>query len=1061
MDDYAAQAEVVEERFDDLGPDADVEVSSSKRDAFADAVPEDSHHTQLFSEAAETHLKRSRDWSAAQNEFRWTEQRQAAYSEEVAERLDEWAAEKPDELPVEWSAAGSVSIRQQQRISEGTIDLDDSPPSAIWKRIATSTEFQDALIDAVRTALADVPSHERARALEDAGLDGPWAPVAWVLTGLDRPHEDVSKTDFADRRRRPVAAQYEALQRHQDALDLVSGIGQPDPTIVGHLGLEVVDGLMDVLDAGDATFGLDVRLRRDWFERRADQRRQTLRLLFALARCADVSIIATTLTQRRLAQLHREMLPPGVREQCNAPTTSPPSGTVDVESLVRTAQQRFDPDETHVSILRKLASYDSETASYRALYSGFPGHDDQTIRGHLKLLRDHELIESYGPDHDRRVRLMPAGRAYVADLTQQATLPESVDAVQKSIDNSRVPRRQTQGEGGTTPGSSGTTPDAEQETAEAIATPDRPRNRMGDGYASVNYLNRREETVYRTLSPDRGIALHDYPVDVQTDRREPSWGYDYDEDVLVVAAEYDNPMQYLVSIARALASPRTWEKVLTPARVDGAAGDGLGGLGISDPALLRDLCNVGWLDSRTIDDRDDLCEALTVGLEQVLDLTRRLSQGDHEEDVADLRAEITRKASGLAGSMEMLLWLAGVEVCRVVKVPRYAQDFDGEDAEDLARNLAIQASICSQYGGQPLYRLLYEQDQSKVDRAVEPQVEGPNTWARLLGKVLVVGPGVEDLEDPLDRLLDNPLEPREGAPELAARIPVRSHVPRSVYAELVGWALRNKGGLRPSRRAVSVLRALLPSPIDAINALHWLSSEASSRGLRLDEVRCAVAQALQEGTVDERRLLPGRPSTPRQIVATLLTAESMSQADLVDAAGISAQSFRNWRDKLHALGLLVALDGGDAVDSIHPRTDYQYRLALPVDHVEAERVERDDEDVLDVALPWWVVDDLATAPQVLWEMAERLVDDVQEIVDPEHPVGRCFYADRDGLPPVQDLVDEWPWIAALLPIVRALVDAPDPPDSTAFLGVREPQKRLAAYTRRDVGPELASLQNTS
>lgn len=926
----------------------------------------------------------------------------------------------------------SVTLREQERVNCTTVIVDDSPPSEIWRSIATARSFRRGLVDAVRQLLAEdgpTPYADRADRLVDAGLEALDGRVAEILTGLDAPRETLTPDEFANRYPNGTRAEYKRLTRHQRALELVASIGN-GRTELGSLGLEVAYQVLDVIAQTDVEPELDVRLTRDWLDTRADQRRETLRLLFDTATAASIDVIATRYVRRQLYDRHRDQLPVGVREQCNPARTGTAPGTIDVDALVSAAHGELDPDGTQAAILRMLASQDGETAVYADVYSHFPGHDKSTLRQHVGQLRDLELVETYGPRNEPKHELTPAGAAYLEDVTRQVSLSESVCCPPKSIDNSRGTRASAQGGEEGTPVSGGRAADQEPVDGEAAAVTARDGHyrRSTSGYASINYLNRREEAVYRSLSPARGIALHDHPVSEQEDPREPSWGFDDQETHLTVAAEYMNPLQFTVSIARALACPRTWEQVLTPSRVDGPGGEPLGGLGITDPDLLRDLCQIGWLDSRAGNSRDDLRDAMLSGLDELLRLTRRLFRGDHDEDVVELRGEISRKALGLAGSMEMLLWLAGVDVTRVVKVPRFAQDFDPEAAESLAYSLAKQTSVASQYGGQPIERVAFEQRQSKLDRAVDVRVDGVEIFGRQLGQVLVVGQSVDDLEDPLDRLLPAPSDVREDAPEVAARIPIRTDVPRETFAELVSWALRTKGGLRPSREAVDVLRALLPSPIDALEALRWLSSEPDSRGLRLDEVRYAIVRALEDGDLDEKRLLPARSSTPRKLVATLLEASRpLQQHELVERAGVVAQSFRNHRERLQAVGLLVEVEAG-------------WRVALPFDWQEAHRLDRGDEDLVGVAVPAFVVDERATMTDVLDHITNTLVDDPSDYRS--GPVARAIC----WPPSLEPLLERWPWLYRWEHALRALVDAPDPPDSTVYLGVYEPQKRITAYT---------------
>jgi len=62
----------------------------------------------------------------------------------------------------------------------------------------------------------------------------------------------------------------------------------------------------------------------------------------------------------------------------------------------------------------------------------------------------------------------------------------------------------------------------------------------------------------------------------------------------VVGADWHGPLQYTVSVARALLSPLAFEQVLTPDRLDGKAGD-LDALLNGVKAELRDKRCLGYL----------------------------------------------------------------------------------------------------------------------------------------------------------------------------------------------------------------------------------------------------------------------------------------------------------------------------------------------------------------------------------------------------------------------------------------------------------------------------------
>lgn len=905
-------------------------------------------------------------------------------------------------------------IRAQKRINSSTYKLGQEPPADVWQQLVDVLD--DHLVEAVRQLVAGVPHWERERRLREAGIETPG--LASVLVALDGPHETVSAREYAQSHPDAVQPAWAALRRHEQAREVVRAIGQAEPSIIGQLDLHVVQELAALLEAAEVEPELDVRLTGEWIDEvRADHRRETLRLLLDLGRGCDLAVIASGYVRAQLLERHRDDLPTRVRQQCTAGGTASPDGIVDVETALEAAHDRLDPDGVQADLLQLLSSSDGEELPYDAIYRANPGRDESTLRGHIGTLLELSLVETRGPDHDKRAALTVVGRLYLDDVDQQPAAT-GVDDPQNLSDHCRVTRA--------SPGD----PPSPADAAAAATAGDRPAD-WATGQCGVGWLDRRQEAVYREITPDRGVALHDYPVAPQDDPREARWGFDADSDELTVAVDYQNPLQYTVATARALACPRTWDEVLTRRRVD--AGGALEGLAISNVGDLMNLSCIGWLDPDEVEDWETLREAMLDALEDLKELTKRWHHEEYDVEPEEFRSTITATAHGLLGSMRMLLWLAGVDVNLVLELPEFRRNFsagrDDDRREDLLQCLARLSTVGAAYGGQPLHRLLYEEREEKLKWAADPVVDAANPYGQLLGQQLVVGAGVEDLEGDLLEVLERPDPVRDDAPEIGAPIPVRTELPREIYATLVNEALHMKGGLRPSREAVNVLRALLPSPIDAMEALRWLSSEADSRGLRLDEVRYAVGRALQEGTIAERQLLPGAAPAQRAIVATLLEAEDvLAQHELVERAGISAQSFRNHRDELVDVGLLVALEDG-------------WRVALPFSAAEAEAADRGAEDVLDEAVPAFVLEEIATLGDVVWSIVEARLP-AERLADPDDPIAGALL---DWPPDYGELLDAWPWLAPWLDVLRALVGSPDREPREVLLGLEPSQQPLSAF----------------
>ena len=100
---------------------------------------------------------------------------------------------------------------------------------------------------------------------------------------------------------------------------------------------------------------------------------------------------------------------------------------------------------------------------------------------------------------------------------------------------------------------------------DAGAAPDRHRLPF---HHQVRSAARHRYAAAAGSATDGGITLVDHPIGVKDDRGEPHWYYDHEADRLLVGGEYDDPMQWWVCIASALANARTFRHVLTPDRFE-------------------------------------------------------------------------------------------------------------------------------------------------------------------------------------------------------------------------------------------------------------------------------------------------------------------------------------------------------------------------------------------------------------------------------------------------------------------------------------------------------------
>jgi len=181
-------------------------------------------------------------------------------------------------------------------------------------------------------------------------------------------------------------------------------------------------------------------------------------------------------------------------------------------------------------------------------------------------------------------------------------------------------------------------------------------------------------------------------------------------------------------------------------------------------------------------------------------------------------------------------------------------------------------------------------------------------------------------------------------------------------------------GLRPTPATVAVLAGVALTPWAAAEAVHWgLEREDRRREVHLDEVRQALA------TLGPDRILDESPRSARAGVAALLDADRpLSQTELADRAGISAQSWRNHRDALIAADWVRETPDG-------------WRVSLPF------RSERDDAPAV-ADPPWWSTDAAQHASDVLtWFHYDR-EGIAGDPLDPDDALGHALEVSEHGLP---------------------------------------------------------------
>lgn len=290
-----------------------------------------------------------------------------------------------------------------------------------------------------------------------------------------------------------------------------------------------------------------------------------------------------------------------------------------------------------------------------------------------------------------------------------------------------------------------------------------------------------------------------------------------------------------------------------------------------------------------------------------------------------------------------------------------APGLDHETLDSIRATLLHEAQIQSQYRDHTVYRQLYEQRPDKVRQAPLVDVDAADPFGEYIGSLTIRGPHASQLGNHLEGYLRSARKPtREDAPEIAVRLPIGT-AGREAYAETISRLCSQKN-LHSTREAVTLCRALAASPHAVADGLHWLEREDTPRDLRLDEVRYVLAQ------LEPARLLPDAAPTVSAAVATLLKAnQPLTQTELATRADVSTRSLRKYVDVLAALDLVRETESG-------------YRLALPFQ----------DDDRGDLICPEPVETESTTATELLWEVADVLLNDPMRLGDLDDPVGAAF-----------------------------------------------------------------------
>jgi len=747
--------------------------------------------------------------------------------------------------------------------------------SALWRALTepTADRLAGDVVDAVRELVAGETPADAWMTLRDLVGDALDGALADILVSL---------------------ATHTSGDRFWNALQAIPSLGSGRP-----LGLrsELSDthAVIDVIASAPETPSVAIVLPEGFCDIERSTRSSWLQLVAALGQACDLRLVCSRVDRAWLAEYHRDDLP-GVSDHRNP---RPKSGAL------AAAAETVDVGSRHERVLTHLAGIDTETTSYTRLKAMFSVGRSR-ISQVLGDLEDIDLVERYGASGERRVELTATGRQFVTEeIARQRRLGDRVSETRKLSKNRRVTPR-THGRGEDRP-----------DTATADRT---DRHRLGVPHER-RYMDRRTGETALGSAVDADVSLVSYPIDPQEDRAEGRWYAG--EDALAVSAEGDNPLQVWVTLALTLASPRTFDRVLTEDRLDE-----YGVLSMLDEAreIPMDMRQIGWL-AEDVTEYDELRQAFLDAAADLEDRTGDLDDVDDDEDRLSLRSSIIREARGLAGAMTHLVDLADNELTRVIRLPEFSRRFDEDRAGALWRTIAEGTAIGSNYGHHATYRQLFEDREDKRRQAFDPTVDAADPVATPIGSWVLVGDfagRTEAVADDVREAFDD-LQPHEDAPEIQLQAGIRTEPSRRQVAETTRRILATKE-LRPTPEAVSVLHALARTPLDVADALQRLAGENDGRRVDAAEVRHALA------TLDADRLLrgfDGRRTTPRRLVAALLEADVELTGDELDRlADVSTRSRRDHLADLVETGLVEETDAG------------RYRLALSFGDVDGDAPER-------------------------------------------------------------------------------------------------------------------------
>lgn len=756
-----------------------------------------------------------------------------------------------------------ITLTDQRTVSSVVTLTGADSITNLWQEFISYPQIRSFLIAAAQAAVVNQTHKQFSNIMDVVGISPtPFNghDTRWVL-------QEIRKQMLHSTKRRETAEEY--------LISIAEGLG------TGHSTIDDIFAMARLFQFAHNWQELEtptvvVEIETIGFEdMHREQRTQICGLCNVLGKAFDVHIVAAPDTQSYLRDRHRDDLP----------------GVNDWQKTYQNENQHgeeidFDPDGRPVAILRVLSNESDGTLSYHALYANFE-KDKSWVRQGLITLDNHNLVSKFGSPKNKKVTIRSTGQDVLESIRNrshvQADIENGVNDSPNSQQHRRVSRnrivRTTEGQPATATDSNGTLPptipDAEDKNSSNYSTAYMSAA-MRDAIAACG-----DETGSITIVDDgvEGIDSSTQLVSVDETRGE-----------VAVSVHATNPLDYSVSNAVALSHPKLIYKALDEATLDDV-------LTNEPAAILRNARQIGYLTDEALDDGGEVQNMLVQWGEDIADLTRRLSNkeygADEYDDRSALLSQILRQSHGLAGSVVHLLDTAGIDIIRDIRVPA---SLSSSKIENLAESITHSVMIQSRYKNFAAYRQLYEPRDEYREHSFSVEVDAADPFGTFIGSMVIRGGSAARLEPVLASALEA-YEPHENAPEFS--VPVKMGGVGRKHVNLAATRVLDRKNLRVTQDAVSVLDALVDSPMGVTRALEQLDGEAESRHLQSSEIRYALRH------LSATDLLSGLPRSVAKIVITLLEAkEPISQKELTERADVTGQTVRNHGETMTNTGLV-------------------------------------------------------------------------------------------------------------------------------------------------------------